>query len=64
MGGKNKEEEKLITSVDASNLKNIFSLAIKGAGTNRDTLEDLIIYERVLKSKIEMTLKVIKDKSK
>ena len=61
---KPEENEKLITSADISNIENVFSLAIKGAGTNREDLENLIVYERQLKSKMQMTLRVIKDKSK
>ena len=58
------ENENLITSKDLLNLPNLFSFAIKGAGTDRGQLVSLIEYEMKLNSKIQMTLKVIKDKSK
>ena len=58
------ENENLITSKDLLNLPNLFSFAIKCAGTDRGQLVSLIEYEMKLNSKIQMTLKVIKDKSK
>lgn len=58
------ENEKLITSLDVSDIEQVFTLAIKGCGTNRESLKQILSYEDVLKAKMEMTLKVIKDKSK
>ncbi len=61
---KSEDSEKLITETDLENLQGVFSLAIIGAGTNRENLKNTLMYEDILIGKFKLTLKVIKEKAK
>ena len=58
------QDETLITLSDVVDLDQIFTLAIKGAGTDRKNLKQVLMYEDVLKIKMILTLKLIKAKAK
>ena len=61
---KNKNESPYLMKVDLSDMEKIFDLAILGAGTNRDTLKKVLLYEEDLSIRIVNTLKLIKENSK